>query len=220
MKGREYRIKFHFSDNSQSRANLHKLKVFAANGLTESIAACGSGSSPVPIIGSIQQIGEAVTDFPVNSVTDLFFTFTATQNFSQIWFYPSAVWKSGGDAEVSYLVDIDDIEITPNMCTPDITYNTGVIPSGTVEFGRVTAGSSAGTGGSGTVTNNPNVNTTILVGYEATFLPETYLTANAGYQFVASIRPCNFRIANSSATPGTEPVLADLRTASLPTGKN
>jgi hypothetical protein len=72
---------------------------------------------------------------------------TASANYSQLWIYPSAT------TTVQYNLEVMNVALCPLSCstTGTLVYNVGVVPANLSEAGQIYAGSSAGTGGSGTV---------------------------------------------------------------------
>lgn len=82
-----------------------------------------------------------------------------------------------------------DIQNDPDSCLGTITYNTGVVPGGVTKAGYINAGSTAGTGGSGTVTIHQDQTTSLIAAQEINLKPEFQASVTSG-TFTASINPC------------------------------
>lgn len=188
-KNRPYKVIVTIRSGASTNAYTNRLKLFAANGIAEYTGSCGSGGSGLPGISSLQPIGESTFGIYASSWSDYSYTFTPTDNYSQIWIYPWAEYKSGYYPG-QFNIDIDNVRIIPDVCSPTIYYNTGTIPSGSLEYGNIYAGSSAGTGGSGIVGVSPTANTSMIAANEIVLLPELNIQVSSGYSFSASIRSC------------------------------
>jgi len=77
-----------------------------------------------------------------------------------------------------------------NTCSSIVNYNEGTVPSGHSLYGYINAGSSCGTGGSGTVVNSPSLSTTFLAGVEINLVNEFSASASGSGEFNAIIQPC------------------------------
>lgn len=188
-KNRQYKVLLNIESSGNSNMGTNRLKLFAANGIGEYTGSCNGGGTGLPNITSKQAIGETTISGQWGTPwDDRNFTFTADENYTQLWIYPWAEYQVGGSGQFN--ISIDDIQIIPDVCTPTIVYNTGTVPSGSLEYGNIYAGSSAGTGGSGTVNVASNANTSMIAANEIVFSPEFHAQVASGYTFSASIRPC------------------------------
>ncbi len=159
------------------------VNVFAANGLTEhALTGCGNGY-PGP---SDQQIGR-YTGNTGGVITDITFTFEANSNYSQLWIYPDG---AGSEGPSEYMMSLFDVYACPS-CTSLVTYNSGIVPTGTTAAGTIDVGSSAGTGGSGTVTNTPGAATVLAATQQVQLFQNFTASFTGGGSFVAEIVPCN-----------------------------
>jgi hypothetical protein len=170
-----YTVKLRIS----STGGAGKLRVFAANGLEEPPTS-GCGQAP-PNITEKVEIGY----FDGNTTgEDVEFTFTNNTgvHYTRLWIFPE------GTGNGQYNVNIFSVEVCPH-CKAAITFNSGVVPAGTTTKGYIYAGSSAGTGGSGTVTVNGATTTHFVAANEVHLLPEFDASVTSG-TFTAEIYTC------------------------------
>jgi hypothetical protein len=156
-----------------------KARIFAANGLAEqNITSCGSG---LPNIQEKEEIGFILNDAGGNYQE---FTYTNTSGtlFTQLWIYPE---RTGSG---QYDLNILSVEVCP-VCYSSITFNSGVVPSNTTTRGYIYAGSSAATGGAGTVTVNGTATTQLIAANEVNLLPEFEASVTSG-TFSAELYTC------------------------------
>jgi hypothetical protein len=153
--------------------------VYAANGLTET-APPGCGTA-IPSIATKQLI---MQNSPVIGQTWQAFTisFTANANYNQLWIYPATT------SSTQYNLNVDYIDACPD-CQGTITYNNGIVPSANSKSGTIYAGSSAGTGGSGTVTISPSA-TTSLLAVNSIYLQQEFIASVTTGAFTAGIINC------------------------------
>jgi hypothetical protein len=166
------------------------LLVYAANGLTiHADDACGDA---IPSISSKQLIGQyaGVT----NTTVDHTFSFTADNNYTQLWIFPS------GTTGTQINLDLYEIFSCPS-CTATLVYNTGTIPAGESAAGTISAGSSAGTGGSGTVIVPTGQSSTLTATNEVDLLPSFQASVTGSGSFTAQIVPCD--LSSNVATQST-----------------
>ncbi len=84
---------------------------------------------------------------------DITYTFTANKNYTQLWIFPDAINESSiVNGPNEYMMRFFDVYACPS-CVNKIVYNNGTLPTGTTTAGNIDAGSTAGSGGSGTVVN-------------------------------------------------------------------
>jgi hypothetical protein len=147
------------------------LVVLAANNIGESsYSDCGGQDLPhvvgtTIIMNQFLQGGGSMTEYTI--------TFTPLINYSQVWIYPSTF---GQKMEMT----VDYISICPDTCTGNVTYNTGAVPGGTTRAGFIYAGSSSGTGGSGTVTVQNGLTTSFIGGDDIFLQPEFHVSLTSG----------------------------------------
>jgi hypothetical protein len=94
-------------------------------------------------------------------------------------------------ASYNITLSLDYITICPDDCSGTIIYNNGVSPSGVTKAERIIAGSSAGTGGQGIVSNLNYTSTEYVAATEIFLLPEFQATVTSSRVFSATINPCN-----------------------------
>ena len=161
-------------------ANVGGIVLYAATGLVEP-ATFGCGD-PVPVLATKQYI----TQFsPVINGGWQYrsFSFTPTANYTQLWIYPSST------STTQYSITAMDVNVCTD-CTGTIIYNNGVLPSGNSKSGIIYAGSSAGAGGSGTVTISPATSTS-LQGVNAVYLKNEFRAIVSTGVFTAKAIPCS-----------------------------
>lgn len=81
-------------------------------------------------------------------------SFIPNDTYNQFWIYPSTSSSS------QYNLYVDYVTVCPD-CSGNIIYNSGVVPSGDTKAGYIYAGSTSGSGGSGTVTINSSQETNL-----------------------------------------------------------
>jgi hypothetical protein len=161
-----------------------QVNIFAANGLTEHVL--GSCANGVPVVPT-QAIGPYVGN--TNGVkTDITFSFTANNNYSQLWIYPSG---AGDQGVHQYNLIVLSVFVCPSCVLPKRIFNTGTLPTGTTSAGTIQAGSTAGSGGSGTVVVAAGQTTTLVATQEVDLLQNFSASAIAGGVFNIQLAFCN-----------------------------
>lgn len=157
--------------------------VYAARGITTQVNDCGGTIQAVSdkeLIGIISPATNGgCQPFPI--------CYTPTSGYTQIWLYPSST------SMPQYSALIKSVEVcVDNTCTGggDLIFNTGVIPATTHTAMNVQAGSSAGTGGAGTVTVS-STGTTILQGVQTVYLKGEFQASVTSGTFIARNVPCS-----------------------------
>jgi hypothetical protein len=175
------------------------INAFAANGLVQNNSA-DCGGVP-PSISSKQLIG-TVTGLQSSQVSQYytFPSFTPNTNYSQLWIYPTTT-AALSELTVMY------VNVCPS-CTGVINYNSGTVPTGSTVAGDVNIGSSAGTGGSGTVTVVSNQVTDVTAADQINILPSFQAAITAGGSFSAYITPCSSNTTTASSSQGNESIAA------------
>ncbi len=158
--------------------------VKAANGLTALTTGDACGSATPTNINS-QPIGEY--DGVAATQVDKTFSFTANNNYLQLWVYAQGV---SSDITSKYNLNLYHIYACPS-CTALLIYNSGTIPSGESAAGTIDAGSSAGTGGSGTVSVPTGQSSTLTAANEIDLLPSFQASVTGSASFIAQIVPCD-----------------------------
>jgi hypothetical protein len=166
--------------NASSTPGTGTFRIYATTGLTETTAPAGCGTAvPSPTtsqqITFTAQVNQGWIDYHIN--------FTANANYSQIWIYPFQTTNDQLNLSVDYL------QLCPAGCLGTLTYNSGSVPTGTTRASVINLGSSAGTGGSGTVTIASGSNTDLVAGVEINILPEFQATVTSN-EMNAWITPC------------------------------
>jgi len=174
-----YHVRFRISTSNANGS----VRFYAASNLTQSAIPTGNCGGPVPTPSPTPQLITQYNGF-TNGNVDVDLTFIPTSNYSQIWIYPVAT------GSVQYDLAVYRVQICPG-CSGTIIYNTGTVPSGETRAGTINVGSSAGTGGSGTVTVSGTQTTTLLATNEIRMLPDFSATVSTG-SFSASLLTCNF----------------------------
>jgi hypothetical protein len=168
---------------ASSSTNPGHVNVYATNGLTEHpLTGCGNGY-PSP---ARQLIGQYTGNTSGASV-DLTFTFTANSNYSQLWIYPDG---TGSEGPSEYMMTLTDVFACPS-CSAQIIYNSGTVPTGTTAAGIIQVGSTAGSGGSGTVVVAAGQSTTLTATQEIDMKQNFTVSVGTGGIFVAQLAPCN-----------------------------
>ncbi len=157
--------------------------VYAARGITPQINDCGGfipAVSDKELIGIISPVTSGgCQTFPI--------CYTPTSNYTQIWLY------SFSTVMPQYSTLIKSVEICVDNTCPgggDLIFNTGVIPASTHTSMNVQAGSTAGTGGSGTVTVSAT-GTTILQAVQTVYLKNEFRASVTSGTFIARTVPCS-----------------------------
>ncbi|MDP4147913.1 MAG: hypothetical protein Q8927_03230 [Bacteroidota bacterium] len=182
-----YNVRIVFSTFSSVSGTVN---VYAVNGLTQHpFDADAQSWDPVPSVGAANKklIG-SYTGGAVNNDDITFPSFTPDKEYDQIWIYPSETSTSQYNLYV-FLVDVC------SYCDGAITYNSGTVPSGFTVSGSIYAGSSAGSGGSGTVTTATDQQTTFQASH-AVYLQPSFQAAPAtnAAAFYAYISDCNIAL--------------------------
>ena len=182
--GQAYDVQLTYSvevDNVQTGTDGY-INLYAANGLTPSkLTGCGE---PIPTPSGSQLIQQIpVTGSTSGTVT---YTFTANSNYAQLWMYPSVPSTTNSTVKLNLLV-------TSIFCCPScrnvVYYNTGNVPVA-VQAGDVYAGSTAGSGGSGTVGVVSTAATTVVAGDAIYMLPNFQAVVSDSGSYTATIVPC------------------------------
>src|SRR6185369_1494432 len=118
-----------------------------------------------------------------NGTITVEFTFNANADYAQLWIYPQATSNN------EYQLGVSRVNVCP-YCSGTIVYNSGTVPTGTTNSGRIDAGSSAGSGGSGTVTVLGTANTTFQAIDEINLVYDFNASVTSG-SFSAEIVSCN-----------------------------
>jgi hypothetical protein len=158
---------------------------YATKGLTQgALVECGDAIPAIPasqkqLIGQITGINNTLTDFT--------FTFTpsAGSSWTEIWMYPEA------NSSNQYNLSVFNIQIC-SSCSQTIVFNSGTVPSGQTTAAVISAGSSAGTGGSGTVTVASSQATSLIATTEVNLLQSFQATVTGTGSFSALINPCGY----------------------------
>jgi len=159
--------------------------VYAANGLTDMPSGCGS---PLQNVSTKQLIGVFTPTLNAGWVP-IDGSFVADGNYTQLWIYPINA------ATTQYNLAIDWVEICPSDCATlgdPVTINQGIL-SPIIAANAIYAGSSAGTGGSGTVTAGSTVNTTLIANPNTdgiVLLPQFDATPSSGSFQAYIIQDC------------------------------
>jgi hypothetical protein len=146
-------------------------RIYAATGLTEPASpSCAYQAPPSPT--HEQFIGEV---FPTVNADYIIYSlsFVANDNYSQLLIYPSTTSTSQFDFYTNL------VDACPD-CNGIIIYNNGIIPTGDTKAGDIYAGSTAGTGGSGTVTVNATSLTNLIAVKAVHFEHEFHATVSTG----------------------------------------
>ena len=161
-----------------------ELRLVAANGMTGSTTYGGDCGSIIPTVSGSHTITST-------NLTQSFVTYTWSwtpgSNYSQIWIYPYYFSSEQFDMYVDF------VSIYPDSCAGTVIYNSGAVDYGTVRGAYIYAGSTAGTGGSGTVTIANNQTTSLYAINDIYLLPEFQATLSSG-EFSAQIVSCNAQI--------------------------
>jgi hypothetical protein len=158
--------------------------IMAANNIAP-MTIDGSCGSPTPANENVQTIEEYTGTSAYQ--LDETYSFTANQAYSQIWIYPQGTSTSGTD-ELN--LNVYSVYVCPS-CTAILNYNTGTLPDGESTAGYINVGSTAGSGGSGTVTIQTGESTTLTAAQKITFLPSFQASVTGSGKFVAQIVACN-----------------------------
>lgn len=156
--------------------------LYATNNMVESPLSPNSCGDPLPTVTSKEQIVQLNNN---TGWTEYTIYFTPTSDYSQIWIYPYTT------SNTQFNLYLDYVFICPNFCTGTVIYNNGQVTSGDTKTGYIGAGSTAGTGGTGTVTVAADQTTTFIGAQEIQLLPEFSAAVTTG-QFIAKIvQPCD-----------------------------
>lgn len=186
-KYRSYRVCFWVRND----VNIGALVIWIANGIPQLGDNQGGCGQTEPNVN--HQTVFSQTPSWSGGWTKVTFSFTASEYFEQILFFPY-----NGSESTTLWVNIDDIQIS-EICSPDIVFNmTTNTTSGKVNHdyyvgANIYAGSSAGGGslGAGTVFSDPNAHVTFEGGNTVVLSPNFIASPNGGQQFHAYINPCS-----------------------------
>ena len=154
------------------------IKLYAATGLVQGVLShCGGAPQNVFKV----PIGEF--SGPTNGEITLSFVFTNNSpvDLTQIWIYP----EGSGVKHELYVKWVQAC----TSCDGDIIYNNGSVPTGITRVGTISAGSTAGSGGFGTVTVDGSTITNLYATKQINLLPEFHATATGG-TFTAKVYEC------------------------------
>ncbi len=174
---------YDFTIRLQTTGGTGTVNVVAVNGLSQSVLSsplcCGSS---VPNISPRQTIGTyTITN---NQWLDVPLSFIANANYSQLWIYPTSSTNTQFNLYVMYVGAC-------LSCNALLVYNSGNIPIANSEAGTILTGSSAGTGGSGTVGIQAAATTSLLATNEIDWLPDFQAIVTTG-SFSSIVNPCGF----------------------------
>jgi hypothetical protein len=159
--------------------------VLAANNVpTTTFTACQGEN--LPSVTGTAPIMQQFLEGGNSTFTEYTITFTPTANYTQVWVYPTT-WANNGDQMDLY---VDYVSICEEFCTGTIVYNSGAMPGGETRAGFIWAGSSSGFGGSGTVTAQNGITTSLIGGEEVTLQPNFHVQLTSG-EFRALIYACS-----------------------------
>jgi hypothetical protein len=161
-----------------SAYNAGNLVLLAANNVTPSGYTDCHGEDLPNFLGTYILMNQSLS----TTMTEYTLTFTPQINYSQVWLYPST-------QNFKIEMYVDYVSICQDTCTGYITYNSGAVPGGTTRAGFIYAGSSAGTGGSGTVTVQNGLTTSFIGGDEVFLLPNFHVQLTSG-EFRALLYRC------------------------------
>jgi hypothetical protein len=179
--GSTYDVRLDFSSTCTTTGHVN---IYAMNGLTEhALTGCGNGY-PSPSGG--QLIGQ-YTGNTNGAITDVTYTFTANNNYDQLWIFPDG---AGSEGPSEYMMTFFDVYACPS-CSNLIIYNTGTVPTSTTTAGNFEVGSSAGSGGSGTVVNASGQSTVLIARQQIQLLQNFTATPSGTGSFIAEISPCD-----------------------------
>lgn len=186
----DYKIKLRFASPNPSDG---KLVIRATNTLSQNVIPQQCGD-PVPSPSSLMTIQELIpttTDWQEYN-----FTYNpGNSTYSKIWIY---AFKTDGAIE-QFNVYLDYIYVCPQTCDITKIFNNGNIPPNLTRGQDIFAGSTAGTGGSGTVTVPANVNSILSAAQNVYLKPEFRAVVTGTQTFVAKIEPCEYGSVNTLA---------------------
>lgn len=173
------------------------IKIFAANGLVQgALSKCGG---PPPSNVYKVPIGEYAGS--TNGEIDISFTFVNNSpvDLNQIWIYPEGTDGSQYELYVKW------VEVCPS-CSGEIVYNNGVINTETTRVGSISAGSSAGSGGSGVVMTDGTANIKFYATNSIRLLPEFKASVTTG-TFTAKVDQCYLLPARKETRKSISPLV-------------
>jgi len=159
------------------------MNVFATNTLTQPSGfgsyCCGAPTPNIPayekqLIGTYSGVN--------NQWEDITFTFVADQDYSQIWIYPTGT--SG-----QYDLNVMNLEVCLS-CEGTIVYNQYLVPYNLSRAGNIYVGSTAGSGGFGTVSTYQEQTTRLFATNEIRLLPSFEAVVTTG-SFSATTDNCS-----------------------------
>ena len=189
------------------------IKIYAANGLVQGgLSKCG-GPPPSNVYKVL--IGEYVGG--TNGEIDISFTFVNNSpvDLTQIWIYPE------GTDGTQYELYVKWVEVCPS-CSGEIVYNNGVINTEITRVGIISAGSSAGSGGSGVVTVDGAANINFYATNVIRLLPEFNASVTSG-TFRAKVDQCYLLPARKETRTNISPLVRpfdDFKIITIPKQEN
>ena len=158
--------------------NTGNLVLLAANNITPSGYTDCQGEDLPHFPGTYILMNQPLS----TTMTEYTITFTPLINYSQVWLYPTT-----GNFKIEMFVDY--VSICQDTCTGTVVYNSGAMPGGETRAGFIWAGSSSGFGGSGTVTAQNGITTSLIGGDDITLQPNFHVQLTSG-EFRALIYKC------------------------------
>jgi Secretion system C-terminal sorting domain len=143
---------------AQASGTQGNFQAYATSGLIEPPVPTASCGSVVPSIPN-KQIITTQSPTPGGGWQDYEVLFTPTQNFTQLWIFP----QQSASGQYDFYIDYIDLCFA-NCSNQTVVFNTGQIPTGKTAAKNIYVGSTAGAGGSGTVTVNPTASTDLVGG--------------------------------------------------------
>lgn len=175
-----------------SAGTVGTIKLAATTGLTENPASPSCGQ--VPPVPSTQQL-IPFTTFINQGWIEYVISFIPTSNYSQIWIHPT----NTSTTDILNLY-VDYLRVCRDTCLAPQIFNTGTVPTGSTKATTIEAGSTAGSGGSGTVNVSATATTLLRGGTEVVLLPEFVAEPTTGL-FEAYIETCGGGGGSSRTAP-------------------
>jgi hypothetical protein len=176
---------YQLSIDAQATDLSGSMNILLTNGLTHLVSddgSCGDKHRSVSSSQNILPFGSQ-SNIPA-SWASYTYQFIANNADSQIYIFPCS------NSSTQYNLSIDNLNVVFD-CNGTIIYNNGIIPINKSKAGYISVGSTAGTGGSGTVTNSSNSSTYLIATNSITFVPGFQASVIAGTTFSAKIVDCN-----------------------------
>jgi hypothetical protein len=170
----------HFRANAYNPNVTGQYFLYAANNIPDGTLTNSCGDA-LPTVNS----KELIHQYGNNSDwTEYTISYIPTADYAQLWIYPYTT------SSTQFNLNLDFITVCPD-CDATIIYNAnGQIPIGETKAGYIYAGSSAGTGGSGTVNIFADQLTTLTAVNEIRLLPEFDASVAFSGEFDARIESC------------------------------